>query len=211
VRVADDFTILRSAGSRSITASPWAGLENLLRPLESREPLELLYAALPWTSRPGALKRFVHPIEARRQVRAHQGKAANKRVTHALAVVDLLVAAAQEGPLLCLLDDVPAFDEPSRDTLPWILDTLLDRDMFPEARDLKLLLVLTGGRPGDPFPTKPPGTSLNPYVDAKRKHREQAALLAQPSCIHQRKHTPLPTHFEPSDGVSQVRDSGPVL
>ena len=95
-RVADGFTVLRSAGSRSLNEPPWAGLANLLRPLESREPLRLEYAALPWTGRPGALKRVVRPIDSRRQMRARKGKADNNRSAHASAVVRLLYAAAQE-------------------------------------------------------------------------------------------------------------------
>ncbi|MFJ4988167.1 AAA family ATPase [Streptomyces sp. NPDC088732] len=100
---ATGFTVLTARGSQSETHLPFAGLHQLLRPLLSRAdrlPALQRHALLVCFAMSDAIQ--VHPFFA------------------FLAVLELLVDAAADSPVLVCLDDLHWMDQPSIDALAFV-------------------------------------------------------------------------------------------
>jgi hypothetical protein len=139
--------VLRAEGVESETQLPFAGLHQLLRPLTA------------------LLDRL--PAVERRALEAAFGLApsdAAARFLAAAGALDLIAEAAEEQPVLCVVDDLHWLDRASADALLFVARRL-------DAEPVALLLALR-----DPGP-QPPGLSRLPTLELGGLGRDDARTL----------------------------------
>jgi DNA-binding CsgD family transcriptional regulator len=144
---ADGVRVLRADGIESEARLPFAGLHQLLRPLT------------------GLLDRL--PAGERAALAAAFGLAAEgpgARFLAAAGTLDLIAEAAEEEPLLCVVDDLQWLDAPSADALLFVARRL-------DAERVALLLALR-----DPGP-QPPGLARLPALELGGLGPEDAGAL----------------------------------
>ena len=120
---AHDFRVLRAEGVEAESELAFAGLHQLLRPLSP------LFASLPAPQRSA--------LEAMFGVADGQ---VGDRLVVASGALSLLAEAAEEQPLLCVVDDLQWLDRPSAEALGFVARRL-------DAEPIALLLALRDGAP----------------------------------------------------------------
>jgi DNA-binding CsgD family transcriptional regulator len=151
---ADGMRVLRAEGVESETHLPFAGLHQLLRPLTG------LLGRLPAVERGALAAAFgLAPGDAAARFLAAAG------------ALDLIAEAAEERPVLCVVDDLHWLDPASTDALLFVARRL-------DAEPVALLLALR-----DPGP-QPPGLSRLPALELGGLQRDDArALLDRSAAI----------------------------
>ena len=198
--VASGFDVLTARGKEQKKPKDWAILEELLQGIEGRYPE--LDARLPWAKTRTGLGAALRPMSTRRM------REEARRPPRALkAVRELLVTAARNRPLLCVLEHAPWLDDKSHGVIAELLSEALPYQDDRRSPRMPLLFLLVGGRKGDPLlPSlqRFPGTSLSPQVGGKGRKRRNAWLVAQPITVHQ------PTHAAPLTAVTRIAPTPPV-
>src|SRR5262245_59939920 len=126
VAAAGDFRVLRAEGVQAEAELAFAGLHQLLRPLAP------LLDRLPAAQRAALDAAFGLTSEE-----------AGDRFRVAAAALALLAEAAEDQPLLCIVDDLQWLDRPSVDALVFVARRL-------DAEPIALLLALRDGAPLPP-------------------------------------------------------------
>ena len=194
IRAANDFWLLRVTADRrdiggvsrqalltghappvqSTVPEPWSVVRELTEPLLEGAPIPP--AALPWAEVEGWSVGSV----ARRARGRGLSPVAEDRLR---AVYARLIEAAAEQPVLCVLENAPWYDGTSIWALRRISSWLLEFDDGP-ASPRRVLMIVTGGRRGDPWEIR---TSLGPGP-------LRVAQMVATRRDHQYQHTPFVLH-----------------